>query len=189
MLITDTPCMVRPIKLKSCPHILENGGALPRLEAETEDNITGTEGTNIGQRGVGSGEGKRGKVSIPALADMGVHTKSIAPHEPTTPSPDARGNAVANVYDLFRRASPSPPLQHGVDFGNLLDVAAKKSQSGCAVRFRELVVSSWTILHEHGLYFLTLYEAAVIIMECMVCLLYTSPSPRDKRQSRMPSSA
>ena len=24
---------------------------------------------------------------------------------------------------------------------------------------------------------------------CHVCLLYTSPSPRDKRQSRMPSSA
>ena len=24
---------------------------------------------------------------------------------------------------------------------------------------------------------------------CMLCLLYTSPSPRDKRQSRMPSSA
>ena len=24
---------------------------------------------------------------------------------------------------------------------------------------------------------------------CIVCLLYTSPSPRDKRQSRMPSSA
>ena len=27
------------------------------------------------------------------------------------------------------------------------------------------------------------------IMEVHVCLLYTSPSPRDKRQSRMPSSA
>ena len=25
--------------------------------------------------------------------------------------------------------------------------------------------------------------------ECRTCLLYTSPSPRDKRQSRMPSSA
>ena len=24
---------------------------------------------------------------------------------------------------------------------------------------------------------------------CLICLLYTSPSPRDKRQSRMPSSA
>ena len=28
------------------------------------------------------------------------------------------------------------------------------------------------------------------ILECYIpCLLYTSPSPRDKRQSRMPSSA
>ena len=27
------------------------------------------------------------------------------------------------------------------------------------------------------------------IQEKKVCLLYTSPSPRDKRQSRMPSSA
>ena len=25
--------------------------------------------------------------------------------------------------------------------------------------------------------------------QCEICLLYTSPSPRDKRQSRMPSSA
>ena len=28
-----------------------------------------------------------------------------------------------------------------------------------------------------------------VIALCDVCLLYTSPSPRDKRQSRMPSSA
>ena len=28
-----------------------------------------------------------------------------------------------------------------------------------------------------------------IIQQNKVCLLYTSPSPRDKRQSRMPSSA
>ena len=27
------------------------------------------------------------------------------------------------------------------------------------------------------------------VVEAMACLLYTSPSPRDKRQSRMPSSA
>ena len=32
--------------------------------------------------------------------------------------------------------------------------------------------------------------APVIVPTCdMICLLYTSPSPRDKRQSRMPSSA
>ena len=27
------------------------------------------------------------------------------------------------------------------------------------------------------------------MIACPICLLYTSPSPRDKRQSRMPSSA
>ena len=32
-------------------------------------------------------------------------------------------------------------------------------------------------------------EAALVIANHTSCLLYTSPSPRDKRQSRMPSSA
>ena len=32
-------------------------------------------------------------------------------------------------------------------------------------------------------------QAAPLIAGPTVCLLYTSPSPRDKRQSRMPSSA
>ena len=32
-------------------------------------------------------------------------------------------------------------------------------------------------------------EAKKVCGQCEVCLLYTSPSPRDKRQSRMPSSA
>ena len=31
--------------------------------------------------------------------------------------------------------------------------------------------------------------AAADSAEAIICLLYTSPSPRDKRQSRMPSSA
>ena len=32
-------------------------------------------------------------------------------------------------------------------------------------------------------------KAAVVLSAHKACLLYTSPSPRDKRQSRMPSSA
>ena len=32
-------------------------------------------------------------------------------------------------------------------------------------------------------------EKLVSGLHCEPCLLYTSPSPRDKRQSRMPSSA
>ena len=33
------------------------------------------------------------------------------------------------------------------------------------------------------------YTAAAFFHSGRICLLYTSPSPRDKRQSRMPSSA
>ena len=33
------------------------------------------------------------------------------------------------------------------------------------------------------------HDIFMICVEPEVCLLYTSPSPRDKRQSRMPSSA
>ena len=33
------------------------------------------------------------------------------------------------------------------------------------------------------------YIRAMQVMQGFDCLLYTSPSPRDKRQSRMPSSA
>ena len=32
-------------------------------------------------------------------------------------------------------------------------------------------------------------EAAITKMDATVCLLYTSPSPRDRQKSRMPSSA
>ena len=32
-------------------------------------------------------------------------------------------------------------------------------------------------------------ETGIVSLKNMSCLLYTSPSPRDKRQSRMPSSA
>ena len=40
-----------------------------------------------------------------------------------------------------------------------------------------------------GRYSVTSVTGAPIVVRDYVCLLYTSPSPRDKRQSRMPSSA
>ena len=33
------------------------------------------------------------------------------------------------------------------------------------------------------------FEYSILLWSLLICLLYTSPSPRDKRQSRMPSSA
>ena len=46
-------------------------------------------------------------------------------------------------------------------------------------------LSSIDDVEELGL--LEAFDTAICLIEC--CLLYTSPSPRDKRQSRMPSSA
>ena len=37
--------------------------------------------------------------------------------------------------------------------------------------------------------FIFRHSVGAVFESCAVCLLYTSPSPRDKRQSRMPSSA
>ena len=34
-----------------------------------------------------------------------------------------------------------------------------------------------------------IFSLGVVLYELLTCLLYTSPSPRDKRQYRMPSSA
>ena len=62
--------------------------------------------------------------------------------------------------------------------------------------FRELV--EWQIAEgSHGLVPVgTTGESPTLshdehkqVVEVCICLLYTSPSPRDKRQSRMPSSA
>ena len=37
--------------------------------------------------------------------------------------------------------------------------------------------------------FVPAYEEAMEKIEAKICLLYTSPSPRDRQKSRMPSSA
>ena len=46
----------------------------------------------------------------------------------------------------------------------------------------------WYLVHYYGLQ--TIVALAIIgIISFLICLLYTSPSPRDMRRSRMPSSA
>ena len=45
------------------------------------------------------------------------------------------------------------------------------------------------IFYQLGIYLFSDTFSCMFRMEIDTCLLYTSPSPRDKRQSRMPSSA
>ena len=54
----------------------------------------------------------------------------------------------------------------------------------------ELQVFSALVVDDRGLEEVTLYYRNATGQDYQqICLLYTSPSPRDKRQSRMPSSA
>ena len=43
--------------------------------------------------------------------------------------------------------------------------------------------------YEDAIVFLASNSSSYMTGQSIICLLYTSPSPRDKRQSRMPSSA
>ena len=50
----------------------------------------------------------------------------------------------------------------------------------------------WILVHVDAQFFLQVGpfpEHMILSIISKACLLYTSPSPRDKRQSRMPSSA
>ena len=51
------------------------------------------------------------------------------------------------------------------------------------------ILRSMTNVHIRGAHKVPLEGPAIFCGNHLGCLLYTSPSPRDKRQSRMPSSA
>ena len=50
---------------------------------------------------------------------------------------------------------------------------------------------SWVLMEAYGRYYLVTGETALYSFKKRLkfCLLYTSPSPRDRQKSRMPSSA
>ena len=146
--------MVRPIMEKRCGGLLGNGG-LPRVGPEYEDSTA-----------EGNTQPKLRKVSIPALSKMGVHTNQIVGCESTVEVVDLQHDAVADAYDLFRRASPSSLVQHGLDFSRLLDLCAIESPHEWAIDLHGVVIASWNEMHERGYYFLSLYEAALVTMEC-----------------------
>ena len=82
--------------------------------------------------------------------------------------------------DPVRGEFQVPPTTHGKVWCD-----ASSLGIGVAVQIGEVVVEDAAWLRKRD-------DVAHINraeLEAVVCLLYTSPSPRDKRQSRMPSSA
>ena len=65
-----------------------------------------------------------------------------------------------------------------------------KFEHGTTTGKRVVWVDNKEILRKNWMFKLVgKIEFAVSKSKALICLLYTSPSPRDKRQSRMPSSA
>ena len=80
----------------------------------------------------------------------------------------------------------------------ICQITGKKAQLGCNVShskhrtkrsFDVNLFSKKFYYVEEGCWISLKISAAGLRLINKVCLLYTSPSPRDKRQSRMPSSA
>ena len=59
-----------------------------------------------------------------------------------------------------------------------------------AVALSTVIVAAFVLYAlAHGLWLYAVGATLFMVAQAGLCLLYTSPSPRDKRQSRMPSSA
>ena len=73
-------------------------------------------------------------------------------------------------------------------FGNLTEgtysIVIRNSESGCEFELEDVVIENPLPIEV-----LNIEGEKEVCIGASTCLLYTSPSPRDKRQSRMPSSA
>ena len=86
-----------------------------------------------------------------------------------------------NIWPPFTQINNSKPqieVTHGQDA--LLFTKNPKKE------LIDAISSWWVTLHGHSNQYIA---DAIFNQSKKLCLLYTSPSPRDKRQSRMPSSA
>ena len=82
--------------------------------------------------------------------------------------------------------SDRPGRALGVDLGSKrVGVAISDDQQSVATPLEVLDGTDWDSLGERLSEIVEEWEIAIIV----ICLLYTSPSPRDQRGSRMPSSA
>ena len=79
---------------------------------------------------------------------------------------------------LHPGADKGRQIEHGVAIQHQVVVDELVGQIGVQAMLRQLIARQ----HSIGL-------AALMQAMAKVCLLYTSPSPRDRQKSRMPSSA
>ncbi|GAB5880318.1 hypothetical protein JMUB7530_27730 [Staphylococcus aureus] len=76
-----------------------------------------------------------------------------------------------NIYKHGRKSYQYDWFYHSKAWKKLREIALDRDNYLCQMCLREDIVTDANIVHH------------------IICLLYTSPSPRDMRRSRMPSSA
>ena len=128
---------------------------------------------------------------LAAAAGLGISLTSVT--QPLHAATD-----VALVSGAFRRSIPVKEFEHLAETGeaigllkNLLELSGQDPKEVSQMLNQSLdlplVLTSRLINTRIGEAILR--RAAHIIYPIYTCLLYTSPSPRDQRGSRMPSSA
>ena len=126
----------------------------------------GREASGVGGGG-GGGEGserKSGKSKTPALDSFGRDLTELAKQGKLDPVIGRSEEIERAIQVLCRRTKNNPVLLGEAGVGKTAIVEG----------FAQLVISG---------------EVPEILVDKRICLLYTSPSPRDQRGSRMPSSA
>ena len=109
-----------------------------------------------------------------------VQSKEVsASKEVTQPVGKGSGLWEWTPYEKYHDTIVEVSTEHGSGTGVLIrDDKSKEIKGG----YEGLVLTAWHVVQDDAV-------GGKIKVTYRSCLLYTSPSPRDKRQSRMPSSA
>ena len=88
-----------------------------------------------------------------------------------------------------RSGSPTVEAERSMEIVTTLDPGS--TTTGVVTTTTGVVTTTTTEASDPTVYLITDEYSAVWVVDepCWTCLLYTSPSPRDQRGSRMPSSA
>ena len=73
--------------------------------------------------------------------------------------------------------------------GDLFDIWSVETQAALDAKKSGVVVDLWKVIGERKVIAIVDVESMELLDQILLCLLYTSPSPRDVEESRMPSSA
>ena len=108
--------------------------------------------------------------------------------EPATGAELGR-TGLADADDVARAAGAAAAAQKDWAAAPFTQRAAVLRKAGDLISANADELAQWVVRETGAVPGLAGFAVGVAAQECYDCLLYTSPSPRDRQKSRMPSSA